>query len=367
MIRLVALCALIPLLATAQTTRWTEQQANDWYAKQPWLVGANYIPATAINQLEMWQADSFDPARIDKELGWAQKIGMNTMRVFLHDQLWQQDAAGFQKRMDQFLKISKKHGIRPLFVLFDSCWDPFPKLGKQHAPTPGIHNSGWVQGPGATALMDRAQEARLETYVKGVVGAFAKDDRILGWDLWNEPDNTNGSSYGKQEPEGKVARVAELLPKVYAWARTAAPTQPLTSGIWNGNDWSEKAQLTSIQKTQLEQSDVISFHNYDNPTEFEKRITWLERLHRPVICTEYMARGNGSFFSGSLPVGKLHHVAMINWGLVQGKTQTQLPWNSWQKPYTDREPSIWFHEVFKTDGSAYIPEEVTYLKRITKK
>jgi len=365
--RLLLSLVVFPLLSFSQTTRWTEQQANDWYKKQPWLIGANYIPATAINQLEMWQADSFDPARIDKELGWAQKIGMNTMRVFLHDQLWQQDAKGFQARIDQFLKISKKHGIRPLFVLFDSCWDPFPKLGKQHAPTPGVHNSGWVQNPGAEALMDRSQETRLEAYVKGVVGAFAKDDRILGWDLWNEPDNTNGSSYGKMEPEGKVARVAELLPKVYAWARAAGPTQPLTSGIWNGNDWSEKAQLTPIQTTQLEQSDVISFHNYDSPRELEKRIVWLERLHRPIICTEYMARGNGSFFSGSLPVAKLHNIAMINWGLVQGKTQTNLPWDSWQKPYTDREPAIWFHEVFRTDGTPYIPEEAVYLKRITKR
>ena len=139
-------------ISSAQSARWTEQRANDWYAQQPWLVGSNYIPATAINELEMWQADTFDPQRIDLELGWAESIGLNTMRVFLHDLLWQQDAPGFQKRIDTFLTIANKHHIRILFVLFDSCWDPYPQLGKQRDPRPGVHNSGWVQSPGAAAL-----------------------------------------------------------------------------------------------------------------------------------------------------------------------------------------------------------------------
>ena len=178
-----ALTLVLGLCSQAQAKRWTAQAADDWYAQQPWLVGSNYVPSTAINELEMWQADSFDPKRIDLELGWAESIGLNTMRVFLHDLLWQQDPAGFKKRIDIFLAIAEKHQIRPLFVLFDSCCDPNPKLGKQHAPTPGVHNSAWVQSPGAAALKDPAQYPRLEAYVKGVVGAFANDKRILGWDV----------------------------------------------------------------------------------------------------------------------------------------------------------------------------------------
>src|SRR6202171_222532 len=201
----------------AQESRWTEKDAAEWYAKQPWLVGSNYIPANAINELEMWQADTFDPKRIDMELGWAEAIGLNTMRVFLHDQPWQQDATGFKKRIDTFLQIAAKHHIKPLFVLFDSCWDPDPRLGKQNAPRPGVHNSGWVQSPGAKALQDSSQYPRLEAYVKGVVGAFNKDKRILGWDVWNEPDNTNQGSYGEQETHDKAALVLALLPKVFAW------------------------------------------------------------------------------------------------------------------------------------------------------
>jgi hypothetical protein len=349
----------------AETPRWTEKTANEWYAQQPWLVGSNYIPSTAINELEMWQADTFDSKRIDIELGWAESLGLNTMRVFLHDLLWKQDSAGFKKRIDIFLSIAQKHKIRPLFVLFDSCWDPNPKLGKQHAPTPGVHNSGWVQSPGASALKDPVQYLRLEGYVKGVVGAFANDKRILGWDVWNEPDNTNDGSYAGGEPPNKVELVLALLPKVFEWARAAGASQPLTSGVWKG-DWSSPEKLGAMEKTQLELSDVISFHNYDAADVFEKRVLSLQQYHRPILCTEYMARGNGSTFQGTLPIAKKYHVAAINWGLVAGKTQTYLPWDSWKHPYTDREPTIWFHEVFRANGQPYSQDEADFIRAITK-
>lgn len=362
----VALLLILGLGACLQAEpqqRWTEKAANDWYRKQPWLVGSNYIPATAINQLEMWQADTFDSKRIDLELGWAESIGLNTMRVFLHDLPWQQDARGFTTRIDTFLQIANKHHIKPLFVLFDSCWDPDPRLGKQHEPLPGIHNSGWVQSPGAKALQEAAQYPRLEAYVEGVVGAFAADERVLGWDVWNEPDGTNQGSYEKLEPKNKVALVLELLPKVFAWAREAHPRQPLTSGVWKGR-WSSSEKLDPVEKIQIEMSDIISFHSYDKPEEFEKRIVWLQPYHRPILCTEYMARGNGSTFQGSLPVAKKYHVAAINWGLVAGKTQTYLPWDSWQHPYTNREPAVWFHEIFRNDGTPYQLPEVHFIRDI---
>ena len=289
---------------------------------------------------------------------------MNTMRVFLHDLLWEQDAAGFRKRIGVFLDIAAKHKIRPMFVLFDSCWDPFPQLGPQRAPKPGVHNSGWVQSPGVKALQDPSQYPRLERYVKGVVGAFAKDARVLAWDLWNEPDNRNNSSYGKLEPKDKVERVLKLLPQVFAWARSAGPSQPLTSGIWQG-DWSSHEKMSAMDRIQVELSDVVSFHNYNAPEEFEKRVRWLERYNRPLLCTEYMARGNKSRFEGILPLTRKYGVAAYNWGLVAGKTQTYLPWDSWQKPYTDREPEIWFHEVFRTDGTPYRQDEVELIRRTT--
>ena len=209
-VRIAALLLIVALCATtawAQASRWPEAKAQTWYAQQPWLLGSNYVPKSAINQLEMWQEATFDPIGIEQELTWAEGLGMNTMRVFLHDLLWQQDAAGFRQRIDQFLTLAARHHIRPMFVLFDSCWDPAPHLGPQHPPIPGIHNSGWVQSPGAAALGDASQYPRLEAYVNGVVGAFAKDDRILAWDVWNEPGADNAGSYLKEELQDKMDRV----------------------------------------------------------------------------------------------------------------------------------------------------------------
>lgn len=342
---------------------WTKEQANAWYAQQGWLVGSNFNPSTAINQLEMWQAETFDTATINRELGWAEDIGMNTARVYLHDLLWVQDSTGFLNRMDTFLDIADRHNIKPLFVFFDSCWDPYPKLGKQREPKPHVHNSGWVQSPGANALKDSTQYPRLERYVKGVVARFANDDRILGWDVWNEPDNDTGPSYRAVDLPNKVDYVLPLLEKTFAWVRSSNPSQPLTSGIWLG-DWSTHEGLKPIEKVQIEQSDIISFHNYDNPQELEKRIGWLKRYGRPILCTEYMARPNGSTFQGFLPIAKEHNVAMYNWGLVDGKTQTKYPWDSWEKQYT-QEPPVWFHEVFQKDGKPYRQEEVDVISKLT--
>jgi Cellulase (glycosyl hydrolase family 5) len=344
--------------------RWSEDQANAWYKQQPWLVGANFLPSNAVNELEMWQADTFDAAEIDRELGWAEKIGMNTMRVFLHNMVWEQDAGGFQKRIDQFLAIADRHHIRPVLVLFDSCWDPDPKLGPQRPPIPGVHNSGWVQAPGRAALMDAAQYPKLESYVKGVVGAFANDKRVLAWDVWNEPDNTNDSSYGRLEPKNKRDLVLALLPQVFAWARAAHPVQPLTSGVWAG-DWSSLDKMTPMGRVQIEQSDVITFHNYDWPEGFEARIEQLEQFHRPIICTEYMARGAGSTFDTILPIAKKNRVGAINWGLVKGRSQTNLPWDSWQHPYINENPPVWFHDVFHEDGTPYRVREAEIIRQAT--
>ncbi|WP_207434146.1 cellulase family glycosylhydrolase [Sabulibacter ruber] len=342
---------------------WSKDQANKWYARQEWLVGSNFIPSNAINQLEMWQAATFDTTTISRELGLAESIGMNTARVYLHDLLWEQDSTGFLNRMDTFLNIAQRHGIKPLFVFFDSCWDPFPKLGTQRAPKPHVHNSGWVQSPGQNALKDSTQYPRLERYLKGVLTRFADDDRVLAWDVWNEPDNMTGPSYEAVELKNKVDYVLPLLRKAFIWARATNPSQPLTSGIWVG-DWSSHEVMKPIEKLQVEQSDVISFHNYDKPSDFEERVTWLKRYGRPILCTEYMARPNGSTFQGFLPLAKRHNVAMYNWGLVDGKTQTKYAWDSWVKQYTS-EPKEWFHDIFRKDGSPYREEETELISELT--
>jgi hypothetical protein len=220
-----------------------------------------------------------------------------------------------------------------------------------------------VQSPGTAALGDPAQAPRLEAYVKGVVGAFAKDDRILGWDVWNEPDN--GADQYKGQPADKAALVAKLLPQVFDWARAANPNQPLTSGVWQGTSWGPNDPHNPVEHTQLTQSDVITFHDYGWPESMKARIAKLQGYGRPIICTEFMARGAGSTFDGSLPVGKKANVGMINWGFVDGKEQTTLPWDSWQRPYVAQEPTLWFHDVLHTDGTPYRQAEVDLIRSLS--
>jgi hypothetical protein len=343
--------------------RWSEQKAQEWRQKTGWLVGCDFLPSSAINQLEMFQADTFDLPTLDRELGWAQSLGFNALRVYLQDQLWEQDSEGFLKRLDQFLAVADKHRIGVVFVLFDSCWDPFPNLGKQRAPKPHVHNSGWVQSPGKEVLLDPAKQPRLKNYVVGVVSKFRVDPRVLAWDVWNEPDNVNRPAYVDQEPANKVELVLPLLKQAFAWAREAQPMQPLTSGVWIGS-WPDPEKLSPTEQLQLSESDVISFHNYNDLPSLKEAVANLRRYHRPLLCTEYMSRGNGSFFDPNLGYLKSQGVAAFNWGLVDGKSQTIYPWDSWTKQYTG-EPALWFHDIFHRDGTPYRAEEVTYIRNVT--
>lgn len=332
-------------VAAAQPAQvWTIEKANSWYAAHKWLTGANYIPSNAINQLEMWQADTFDSAQIDKELGWAEGIGFNTLRVFLHSLAWKQDPAGFKQRMNTFLTISDKHHIQPMFVFFDDCWNKVPVAGKQPAPKPGIHNSGWMQDPGQPASSDTNNFPALEKYVTDVLTSFAKDQRILLWDLYNEPGNN-----GKQDSS------LPLLKKVFQWARAVNPDQPVSAGLW-------KWELEKLNAFQVANSDIVTYHDYEETAHHKLVIELLKANGRPLICTEYMARTRNSRFSNILPLLKNENVGAINWGFVAGKTNTIYAWDT---PLPDAsQPIEWFHDIFKTDGTPYREDEVNLLKKL---
>ena len=354
-------------LPSSLPPRWSAQRARDWYEGVAWPVGANFVPSTAINPLEMWQADTFDPETIDRELGWAAASGMNTMRVFLHDLAWKQDPEGFLERVDRYLAISDKHGISTMLVFFDGVWNPYPKAGKQPAPVPRVHNSGWIQSPGRKFLDDPALQESLKPYVQSVVTRFKDDPRVQIWDLFNEPDNGNGGNFGggSREPDLSPAlkkqRAYELLFRTFQWVREINPSQPLTVGVWGGPNWLDRPDY--IERLSLEQSDLISFHTYNGPKDTKRMVEGLTRHHRPILCTEYMARGNNSTFAGILPIFHQHKVGAYNWGLVDGKSQTIYPWNSWKKTYTE-EPDPWFHDVFRRDGTPYDPAETKLIRRL---
>lgn len=332
--------------------RWSTEQAKSWYQQQPWLCGCNYIPATAINQLEMFQADTFDLPRIDLELSWAQQLGFNCLRVFSHYLLWEADAPGYFKRWHKFLEICASHKLRVLFVFFDDCWNQDPQIGIQPAPQPGIHNSGWAASPGQTRVRDSSYFPKLKAYLTETLIAFKDDTRILGWDLYNEPGNSN-----------ILLTSFPLLVKTFEWAQQIRPSQPLTCGIWHWNRFKFKmgAVWRKFYEFQTNASDVITFHNYSPVKNLEQQIHALQRLKRPVICTEWMARPH-SVFQTHLPVFKAHNVGCMNWGFVAGKTNTIFPWGS--KP-SITEPPLWFHEIFRFDGTPYKTEEIAAIKNAT--
>jgi hypothetical protein len=356
------LATLLSARSAGAAPRWSAEKANEWSRKTGWLVGCNYAPRTAINQLEMWQKETWDPATIDQELGWAESLGFNSVRVFLHNLLWEQDSKGFCRRIDEFLRIADRHHIGVMFVLFDSVWDPNPHLGRQREPTPHLHNSGWVQAPGAEILRDPARHEELRPYVIGLLKRYRKDRRIHAWDLINEPDNPNTNSYRAWEPPNKAELGFMLLRKVFDWAKEANPDQPLTSAPWLG-DWSDPAKMKPIDRYQIEESDVITYHNYGPVRDQEERVRWLRRYGRPVLCTEYMARPIGSTFQTVLPYLNAQGIGAYNWGFVEGKTQTNYPWDSWERRYT-AEPRLWFHEVFRADGTPYVDEEVRAIRQV---
>jgi hypothetical protein len=342
--------------------QWSVESASKWYSEQPWLVGCNFLPSNSINQIEMWE--QFDAETNDRELGWAKSLGFNTIRVFLHDACWKQDKDKFYSRVDEFLDICERHSIRPMIVLFDGVWDPDPQLGPQRRPRDGVHNSGWVQGPGRVILSDPEKQDQLEGYVTEVIARYKDDKRVLAWDLFNEPDNPNGGSYGPLELPNKDTVAARLVRRSFEWARQVDPSQPLTVCVWQGPPWDESDKLNEVHRAALELSDVISFHDYNAPAVLEARITQLRKTGRPLICTEFMARGNGSTFEAILPVLKKEKIGAYCWGLVDGKSQTKYPWTTWKKPIQG-EPSPWHHDIFRADGAPYSEGEVALIKKLT--
>lgn len=321
--------------------RWDEARAWDWYKRIGWLRGCNYIPRTAVNTIEMWQQETFDERTIDEELGWAEEIRLNSIRVFLHYLVWEADPSGFKKRLDRFLSIAHKHKISAMLVLFDDCWNQEPKLGPQEPPIPGVHNSRWVASPGRSRVLDRNSWKGLEKFVKDVVGSFAKDERVVAWDLYNEPGN-----------EGMGEKSLPLVEAAFEWAREVSPSQPLTVGLWA--DFQDE-----MHRRFAELSDVISFHAYDPPEGVRAKIEFLQRFKRPILCTEFLRRQVGNTFAALLPLFAQHKVGWYFWGLVAGKTQTYLDWSS--KP-GDPPPKIWQHDLLHPDGTPFDPAEVELLR-----
>lgn len=334
-----------PIWGKGMQTRWERARAWDWYRKKMPIRGCNYLPRSAVNPVEMWGPSTFDSNVIEEEAGWAQRIGLRDLRVFLPYIVWESDRAGFYSRFERFLNIVAGHRLRVVPVLFDDCGcGEEPHLGPQGDPVTGVHNSRWVASPGPRRVRDRTEWGGLETYVEELVGRFSRDDRILAWDLYNEPGN-------REQRE----RSLPFLTSVFDWAREASPSQPITAGVWHtDSDWSGL-----ISATMLNLSDVVSFHAYGDVHQVRRRLLACGGEGRPMLCTEWLCRQRNNTVEEVLPVLDAERVGWFIWGLVAGRTQTFLPWES---KAGDAAPAVWQHDLLHEDGTPYDESEVALLR-----
>lgn len=324
---------------------WSKEQVWEWYQKQPWIAGFNYVPSNSVNSTEMWQEEVFDADLVERELGAAKGLGFNTCRVFLQYLLWKEDREELFRVFDSFLEIADRHGIRVMPILFDDCAFAMkePYLGKQDDPAPGIHNSCWTPSPGFILSDSEEEHPLLEQYVKEFITRYREDERILMWDLYNEPGNSNR--------KGKCNR---LLTDAFLWARECDPTQPLTACAWIFEDY----DMVGVQL-----SDIVSFHDYLTLDKTEERVQMLAEYGRPLICTEWLHRLNQNTLYSHMPYYKEQKIGIVNWGLVAGRTQTYL---SWEPSENSKEgmPEIWQHDLFFRDLTPYRQEETDFIRQI---
>ena len=338
--------------STELAGRWPEERANAWYASLDWPVGFNYVTGTAINQFEMWQQESFDPQTMEHEMSLAEGLGFNTVRIFLHDMVWEADPDGFKQRIDQFLGICDHHGIKVIITFFTNGGRfENPKLGKQPESISGVHNSQWIQSPGAPAVNDPAAWPRLKKYVTDIMTTFRDDNRILFWCLYNEPENFK-----------QGARSLPLLREVFRWGREVNPSQPLSSPIWLCPGYHGTRSNYPIISFLGENCDIMTFHCYYEPEEMETFISYMKQFNRPIVCQEYMGRPR-STFAEIMPILKREHVGAVSWGLTVGKCNFHLHWSS---KAGDPEPEIWFHDIYRMDGTPYDPQEIDFIRSMTR-
>jgi hypothetical protein len=360
--------------AARQAGRWTRERANAWAAEHPWLCGVNYMPSTAVNWIAMWHRQSFDPIVIARELGWAAEMGINSVRVGLPYVVWREDAHGLLTRFDRVLTLLAERSMTAMPYLLDDCefsGEP-PRSGPQPDPVPGLHNSRATGSPGRSLVMDERAWPDVERYVTQVVEAFADDDRVVVWDLYNEPGNrVIFTRDGAEEYDERLEEQAlRLLRRVFACARTISPSQPLTAGGWRVPPPYERnaveAHTHPLDTAAFELSDVVSFHAYCSAERMRHIIERLRRYERPLLCTEWMGRQARSRLTEQLPLLRSAGVGSYIWGFVRGRSQTHLPWPDFLDP-ASRDSDAWFHDLVDRDGAAHDEEEVEVIRRETRR
>lgn len=353
--------------------RWSEEKIWNWYNKRPWIRGCNFMSSDCANRIDQWQEYGFEQRfeTAKKELKLAAETGFNSIRIIPEFFVWEQEHDCFMKRFDRYIDEAYKNGISSMIVLGNDCMPPKEEalkrmhLGEQKIDL-GYHGGRKVSQHGkfnehGYSLFDEPEyEEKFLEYTKEIVTKYKNDERVIIWDVFNEPGNSNRHSLS-----------LPLLKKMLKLIREINPIQPLTVGIWTQSTNLEN--LLEIEKFGLENSDIISYHNYNSYANNIEELKNLKQYGRPIINTEWLNRCGQNTVEEMFPLFFLEKVGCYNWGLVAGKYQTFEPWNAVWDNYKENPDNFkdfdftkWFHDLYRPSLNPYNPKEIELIKYFCK-
>ncbi len=349
--------------------QWTKERIWEWYDARPWIRGCNYMPSDAISNIDMWQGlhfeERFETAKA--ELRLAADTGFNAIRIFLSYIVWKEEHDSFMERFERFLTLMDSFGIQAVVCLGDDCQvprdNPYSRehCGEQkfewgyHGGRKNSQHSTRNDEPGYWLIDDEPE--LVYSWVQEIIGRYKDDNRILIWDLYNEPGNCK-----------REQLTIPHLKRFFEIAREIDPIQPLTAGVWTISEKEE--ELYEVEQFALEHSDIVSYHKYSPYMINVQVIRKLKKYGRPIINTEWLGRVLGNSLEENFPLFYVEKIGCFNWGFVAGKYQGHEPWNTtWEQYYDGIETNVdftkWFHDLYRSNFRPYNPKEIEIIRTLT--
>lgn len=355
--------------------RWSESKAQEWYDKLPWLRGCNFIGSDCANRFDMWQSYKAEEklATAKRELALCEDIGFNTVRIWIIFESWLNEPQFFMQMLEEYISICAEHHLAVMLCLTSeedlpcgeySDFRPI-RVGEQKYAV-GYHQGQFPESAERAALpkWHYAQSTELAPkfwqMIKDIVNKYATDERILCWNIYNEPGITL-----------KEDECIPVLTKMFETVRACDPIQPVTADVWRGLN-EDDSPKTKVEEIALKNSDIISFHNYSSYCKFCKLVDAFSIYNRPIFCTEWLHRINHNIVGEIYPLLYIKNIANYCWGFVVGKTQTNEPWDILWNEYYDPNKNVdydftkWQHDLFRPNFRPYDPTEIDLIKQFNK-
>ena len=347
--------------------RWTEREAWEWQEKVGWLRGCNFIGSDCANRIDMWQSsgNAAHMQTAEREIALCRDMGFNTVRVIVEYDVWLQERESFLKVLESYISLFAKYNQKVMITLANEAvlcrgdiYTPKP-LGEQTYAL-GYHQGRLPLTPEQKALQPYHELERKETresfleMIREIVSIYRSDDRVICWNVFNEPGITIG-----------VDRSIPLIKTMFETVRERDPSQPLASDIWY---WGDPEQLRPNDQLSADLSDVISWHSYKPMAEFAEDYSIMKKIGRPILLTEWLNRINYQEVREMYPLLFLEKINCWCWGFVAGKTQTYEPWTSLWEQFDAKDGNVrydftrWQHDLFRTNLRPYDPKEIDLIK-----